>query len=88
MKEDYNFSDNFDKHLFNELLKLNGDIHYTKYSDIEDASIYLDDKYHIQLGYSVVVVWAKIGDEFHELKAFYKSHYFMLKIINYVFKLM
>jgi hypothetical protein len=88
MKEDYNFSDNFDKHLFNELLKLNGDIHYTEYSDIEDASIYLDDKYHIQLGYSVVVVWAKISDEFHELKAFYKSHYFMLEIINYVFKLM
>lgn len=88
MKEDYNFSENFDKHLFNELLKLNGDIHYTESNDIEDASIYLDDKYHIQLGYTNVIVWAKIGDEFHELKAFYKSHYFMLEIINYVFKLM
>jgi hypothetical protein len=88
MKEDYNFSDNFDKHLFNELLKLNGDIHYTESNDIEDASIYLDDKYHIQLGYRDVVVWAKIGDEFHELKAFHKSHYFMLEIINYVFKIM
>jgi hypothetical protein len=88
MKEDYNFSDNFDKYLFNELLKLNGDIHYTEYSDIEDASIYLNDKYHIQLGYTDVIVWAKIGDEFHELKAFHKSYDFMLEIINYVFKLM
>ena len=58
MEKDNKFNCKYDECLFNELLKLNGDIHYTPGDFNEDASIYFSKKHHIQLGRNYVIVHA------------------------------
>ena len=91
MEKDNKFNCKYDECLFNELLKLNGDIHYTPGEHTcEDASIYFSKNHHIQLGRNYVIV-CEWDDNLWVHKVLYednlKSIFDIDNVINEIVKL-
>ena len=85
MIENYKFSCKYDEWLFDELLKINGDIHYTPGEFNEDASIYLNNNTHIQLGRMYVILWVRDENGFMAIYSDnYKSIFDIDHVINHI----